>query len=79
MKTLLLIFITCVSLNSIPQDYGHTVVSYENCRCADTFKNTVKWSKGKRGGFYCIATSRKGNEYKRYFSQWLKQKSNQRN
>lgn len=65
-----------VNLNNgeTPLDYGHTIVQ-QSCDCATPFKETVKWSQGSRGGYYCVATSKKsGKQYKRYFSSWLKLK-----
>lgn len=68
-----LLFLFSFSLSSNPVDYGHKVQS-ELCQCAKPFKSTNTWTKGPRSGFYCMATSAKGNAYKRYFSAWEKLK-----
>jgi hypothetical protein len=79
MKQLLLIlaFITFASFASdpLPTDYDHTIVNVD-CECSLPFKDTVKWTQGKRGGYYCITIGNKsGVPYKRYFSSWLKLKN----
>lgn len=74
MKLSIFILLMILGVNNpTPTQYGHRVVDYD-CQCQNPFKDTATWTKGKRSGYYCIAISRKGNQYKRYFSQWIKLK-----
>lgn len=76
MKYLMLLLFLSLSLVAIhaqsPQDFGHFIMEVE-CECETPFKDTDRWSVGSRGGYYCMATSKKtGKKYKRYFSSWRK-------
>lgn len=72
MKLLIILLFFVLSVS--PLEYGHHVQT-NTCDCEETFADTRTWTKGTRSGYYCMAMSRNGNIYKRYFSQWIKLKN----
>lgn len=70
---LLIILLSFIFLSVSPTEYGHHVQK-DSCDCATSFVDTRVWTQGSRSGYYCMATSRNGNIYKRYFSSWIKLK-----
>ena len=63
-----LLLILVISLISFTTSFAQ--LDSQNCDCATTTSETIKWGKTSRGNEYCTYTTRSGKvakEYKKYF------------